>query len=147
MSEGGGDVQRGWIVVEPEMLAIVTQLGAAGLMGVMWLTERRAASLRETQLSGAHERIMLQQKHLDVLVRALEDNTRALISLESNQRELAGVLTRLEARAAATHGVAARVEGGSGAGVAGTPAHVVTPARARSRASARRAADGTPSGR
>ncbi len=83
-------------MIEAEMLAVVTQLGAAGLMGVMWLTERRGAVQREQQLTGAHERIMLQQKHLDVLVRALEDNTRALISLESNQRELAGVLARME---------------------------------------------------
>ena len=83
-------------MIEPEMLAVVTQLGAAGLMGVMWLSERRGAAQREQQLSSAHERIMLQQKHLDVLVRALEDNTRALISLMGHQRELAGLLTRLE---------------------------------------------------
>jgi hypothetical protein len=129
------------------MLAIVTQLGAAGLMGAMWLTERRAASLRETQLSGAHDRIMLQQKHLDVLVRALEDNTRALISLESNQRELAGVLTRLEARVAATHGAASGIEVARDGGEVGAPAKAVPEARARVRARAKRAAEGATSGR
>lgn len=73
----------------------LTQFGTAGLMGWMWLTERRAAAERERQLSEAHERLLQERRGVDVAVQALRDNTRALAALEAGQRSLQAVLDRL----------------------------------------------------
>ncbi|MEZ6317362.1 MAG: hypothetical protein R3B49_01220 [Phycisphaerales bacterium] len=61
----------------------------------MWLTERRAASVRERQVSELHERVMRERREVDVLVAALNDNTRALAALEACQRGLVSMLGRL----------------------------------------------------
>lgn len=62
-----------------ESMAWIGQFGVAGLIAWMWLAERRAAAVREKQLT-------------EVLLKALNDNTRALVSLESCQRGLLGAL-------------------------------------------------------
>ena len=78
--------------MEQEVIAAVAQFGAAGLIGWMWLSERRAAAERERQLSELHARVMDDRTSLSVLVGALSDNTRALAALEAGQRELVRVL-------------------------------------------------------
>lgn len=79
-------------MVETEMLGALAQLGAAGLIGWMWLSERRGAQERETQVRESHAALMNERAQLDVLVRALEGNTRAMTALEAGQRELARVI-------------------------------------------------------
>jgi ABC-type transport system involved in cytochrome c biogenesis permease subunit len=81
-------------MLEPETITSFTQFGVAGLIGCMWLVERRWAAVREKQVSDLHERIMREQLELRVLVDALKDNTRALTALEAGQRELASALER-----------------------------------------------------
>lgn len=83
-------------MLDTEIIAHLTQFGTAGLIGWMWLTERRAAGLREQQLTASHDRLMHQDKHLDVLLKALDDNTRALKTLEAGQQRLTDLLERLE---------------------------------------------------
>ncbi|MBK7405884.1 MAG: hypothetical protein IPJ41_15005 [Phycisphaerales bacterium] len=78
-----------------DLLAPLAQFGAAGLIGWMWITERRAAATRERQLSEAHDRLTGRREHLDALVRLATDNTKALAALEASQRELARVVGRL----------------------------------------------------
>lgn len=78
--------------MEQEVIAAIAQFGAAGLIGWMWLSERRAAAERERQLSELHARVMDDRTSLSVLVGALSDNTRALAALEAGQRELVRVL-------------------------------------------------------
>jgi hypothetical protein len=73
---------------EADLVGMIAQFGAAGLVAWMWLTERRTASEREKQLTAAHERVMAQRAELDVLVRALEANTRAITALEVGQRHV-----------------------------------------------------------
>ncbi|CAN5762403.1 hypothetical protein BH11PLA1_BH11PLA1_22070 [soil metagenome] len=85
-------------MAEMEVIAALTQFGSAGLIGWMWLTERRGAAVRESQLTGAHEKLMTQERQLDVLVRALEDNTRALVTLEVGHRGLTDLLRDLGSR-------------------------------------------------
>ena len=46
------------LIAETSPLDNLTSLGAAGLMGAMWLWERRNSQKRETQLDEAHSRIM-----------------------------------------------------------------------------------------
>ncbi len=79
----------------PEAASAFAQLGAAGLIGLMWLTERRAAAAREKHLSDAHERIMHDRTHLAALLSVVTDNTRALTALEAGQRTLVSVIERL----------------------------------------------------
>lgn len=86
-------------MVEAEFAAMVAQFGAAGLVGWMWLAERRSAGARERQLTAAHERIMEQHTRLEVLVSAVEANTRALATLEVGQRRVIELLRSFAAGA------------------------------------------------
>ena len=71
-----------------DLIPALAQLGAAGLIGWMWLTERRAAADREQQLREAHTAILDERPRLDVLLKALDANTRAITALEVGQRQL-----------------------------------------------------------
>lgn len=72
----------------------IAQFGVAGLIGWMWLTERRLAVGREQQVSELHRRVLEDHAKIEVLLAALRDNTKALTALESAQRELSGSLER-----------------------------------------------------
>jgi len=65
-----------------------------GLIGLMWLSERRSAHERERQVSQLHDRIRGDKAELGVLLAALEANTRAMVSLEAGQRRLTEALER-----------------------------------------------------
>ncbi|MEM7623521.1 MAG: hypothetical protein AAF235_10015 [Planctomycetota bacterium] len=80
------------MAVELELAGAIAQLGAAGLIGLMWLSERRAAAERDRQLTEQHERLKRDRTELAVLVSVLESNTRALASLESGQGRLIAAL-------------------------------------------------------
>jgi hypothetical protein len=83
---------------DPDLTAALAQLGAAGLIGWMWLSERRAAAARERQLSQLHDRLMQERVSLSALVSVVRDNTRALSALESGQRAIASAMDRLARR-------------------------------------------------
>lgn len=87
--------REGDSVLEAEMAAVITQFGVAGLIGWMWMTERRASVQREKQISELHDRILRERTELDVLVTALKENTRALTALETGQRGLVALLGRV----------------------------------------------------
>jgi len=78
--------------IEAEIATVLAQMGAAGLIGLMWLSERRAAGERERQMTQLHERIMGDTRELGVLLSALETNTRAMVSLEAGQCRLTDVI-------------------------------------------------------
>ena len=59
----------------------VTQLGAAGLMGAMWLWERRTSRQREQQLDEAHTRIVSDRVMLGELMDVVRQNTEAITRL------------------------------------------------------------------
>lgn len=67
---------------DPELIALVTQAGSAGLIGWLWVTERRAGADREKRLAEAHDRLMQERTSVDQLVRCIDANTRALTALE-----------------------------------------------------------------
>ena len=74
--------------MDPQLATMAAQCGVAGLIGWMWLTERRAASDRDKQLSDAQSMLTQSHKSIDVLLKALDDNTRAIVAMESTQRAL-----------------------------------------------------------
>jgi len=76
----------------------LTQLGAAGLIGWLWLSERRANSTRERELSEAHGRIMGERESSEALVSLVRENTEALSRLGESQRSLGASIDRLSAR-------------------------------------------------
>lgn len=81
--------------MEAELAGAFAQFGVAGLIGWMWLSERRSAALRERQLAEAHDRLMAERDRNGTLVRLVADSTRAVTALEASQRELARVVERL----------------------------------------------------
>jgi len=80
------------------LASALAQFGAAGLIGWMWLSERRAAAARERQLAELQERLMQERPHTGLLLEVVRDNTRALTALELGQRTLTGLLERLASR-------------------------------------------------
>ena len=85
-------------MIEAEVTSTLAQLGAAGLIGWMWLTERRAAAARETQLRELHDRLLQERPQITTLLSVVQDNTRALAALEAGQRTMAAVLERVGGR-------------------------------------------------
>ncbi len=58
-----------------------TSFGAAGLMGAMWLWERRTSRQREQQLDEAHSRILGDRVQLGELMDVVRQNTEAITRL------------------------------------------------------------------
>ena len=83
---------------EVELSTALAQFGMAGLIGWMWLVERRSASTRERQLCELHDRIMEERRHADALLSVVSGNTKALTALEVGQRGLTALLERVVTR-------------------------------------------------
>ena len=84
--------------MNPELTTTLAQLGAAGLIGWLWLAERRAAAARETQLRELHDRILQERPQIAALLAVVRDNTRALTALEAGQRAIAAVVERVSGK-------------------------------------------------
>lgn len=79
-------------MIEAELAGAVAQFGVAGLVGWMWLSERRSAAVRERELSDAHRRLIEDRSALGALLETVRCNTRAMATLEVAQRELISAL-------------------------------------------------------
>lgn len=83
-------------VVSPDapmqIIESITQFGVAGLMGALWIWERRMSRAREQQLAEAHDRIMQDHEHLRVLIRLVRRNTKAIERFEHTQNQLCQIL-------------------------------------------------------
>ena len=77
-----------------EIMPDLTSLGAAGLMGAMWLWERRTSQKREQQLDDAHARIMGDGVQLDQLIGVVRQNAEAISRLCTTQDQLLRQLDR-----------------------------------------------------
>lgn len=66
----------------------LTSLGAAGIMGAMWLWERRTSRQREQQIDEAHARIMSDRVALEELIAVVRQNADALARLCAAQEQL-----------------------------------------------------------
>ncbi len=83
--------------MEAEMLAGLTQFGTAGLIGWLWLSERRAAVAREREAAELVERIRAERAQLDALVTLVRESTRVLALVEAGQQRLCAAVERLDA--------------------------------------------------
>ena len=72
----------------------LTQFGVAGLMGALWVWERRMSRRRERQLSEAHDRLVGERERLAELVDLVKQNTRAIEGFELTQARLHDLLER-----------------------------------------------------
>ncbi len=72
----------------PEFPADLSSLGVAGLMGLMWLWERRASQKREQQLDEAHARILNDRIALEQLMNIVRQNAEALTRLTAAHEQL-----------------------------------------------------------
>jgi len=63
----------------------LTSLGAAGLMGAMWLWERSTSQKREAQIDEAHARIMGDRVQLEQLMSVVRQNAEAISRLCATQ--------------------------------------------------------------
>jgi hypothetical protein len=70
----------------------LTGLGAAGVMGAMWLWERRQSATREQQIDEAHARILGDRVQLDQLMALVKQNTEAMARLAAAQEQLVSKL-------------------------------------------------------
>lgn len=76
--------------MSPELLTALAQCGPAGLIGLLWIVERRQAARRDVQLHEAHRRLTAQDQSIHALLDVVRDNTRAITLLEATQRRLIG---------------------------------------------------------
>jgi len=68
----------------PENFSALTNLGAAGVMGAMWLWERYTSRTREKQIDESHARIMSDRLQLDLLMELVQKNTEAMTRLTTS---------------------------------------------------------------
>jgi hypothetical protein len=76
------------LLQSPAPLDQLTSLGAAGLMGAMWLWERRTSRVREQQLDEAHTRIVSDRVQLEQLIDVVRQNTEVMSRLCTTQDQL-----------------------------------------------------------
>ena len=76
-------------------LSDLASLGAAGIMGAMWLWERRNSRQRDEQLTDSHNRIMRDEQRLGSLIQVVEHNTEALTRFSETQTHVRSALTDL----------------------------------------------------
>ena len=77
------------------MVPDLASFGAAGLMGMMWLWERRQGHTREQQISEAHSRILRDEQRLTKLTQVVEQSTAALTRMTESQRMMTDALREL----------------------------------------------------
>jgi len=69
------------LLENPTLLSDVTNLGASGLMGAMWLWERRTSRTREQQLDEAHARVMSGAVQVEQLIAVVKENSQVAARL------------------------------------------------------------------
>jgi len=77
------------------ILPDLTSFGAAGLMGALWVWERRLSRLRERQLTEAHERILRDEQRLNKFTQVVEQNTAAIAHFTETQRQIVEAVKEL----------------------------------------------------
>jgi hypothetical protein len=81
--------------MDADVISVITQFGAAGLIGVLWIIERRHAMSRDRQLDEAHRQLTSARSESESLLTVVKENTRAITALEASQRQLVRLLESL----------------------------------------------------
>jgi hypothetical protein len=77
------------------MVSDLASLGAAGVMGAMWLWERRMSRHRDKQLDDAHRRIGRDEGKFTLLADVVSRNTAAFVKFVQQQKEQSALLHHL----------------------------------------------------
>jgi hypothetical protein len=77
-----------------DALSQLTSLGAAGIMGAMWLWERRQSQQRDQQLDESQARILGDRVQLDQLIEVVKTNAEAMTRLGTVQDQLIRTLEK-----------------------------------------------------
>jgi uncharacterized protein YigA (DUF484 family) len=77
------------------IMSDLANFGAAGLMGTMWLWERKLSRRRERQLTETHERIIRDEERLKLLMEVVDHNTGAITRFAETQRQVTEALKDL----------------------------------------------------
>ncbi len=77
------------------LISDLTSFGAAGLMGALWLLERKLNRRREEQINAAHERILRDEQKLSCLTGVVDKNTAAIVRFVENQKEQSRIIKHL----------------------------------------------------
>ena len=72
----------------------LSSLGAAALIGTMWLWERRQSNAREKQLDDAHARIMADGVKLEALMDLVQKSTETLAKLVTQSDSISRKMDR-----------------------------------------------------
>lgn len=79
----------------PEIVQALSQFGAAGLMGTLWVWERFMTRKREVQITEAHKQITEERLQLHELMRLVHRNTRSIERFNQTQSQLRDLLERI----------------------------------------------------
>lgn len=85
-----------WLILAEtgDALSQLTSLGAAGIMGAMWLWERRQSQQRDQQLDESHTRILGDRVQLEQLIEVVKSNVEAMTRLGTVQDQLLRTLEK-----------------------------------------------------
>jgi hypothetical protein len=61
-----------------EIIEPLTQFGVAGLMGLLWVWERKLSRKRESQLDMAHTQLMRERDQQQLVIQIVKDNTKTV---------------------------------------------------------------------
>lgn len=64
--------------MDPQVIEPLTQFGVAGLMGLLWVWERRLSRRREDQLDQAHAELVHHREQQNLLVELVQHNTQTI---------------------------------------------------------------------
>lgn len=79
-------------MIGPELMGSLAQFGTAGLIGMMWLMERKSAQEHERQIREAHAQLIDGRTQLEALLGVVRSNTSALEAIGNQQRELGNIV-------------------------------------------------------
>ncbi len=78
------------------LISDLTSFGAAGLMGAMWLCERKLSRTREQQITEAYQRIQRDEQKLTCLTNVVDKNTAAIVRFIEQQKEQTRILHEMK---------------------------------------------------
>jgi len=78
-----------------EMIEPLTQFGVAGLMGFLWVWERKLSRKRESQLDTAHRELIGQRDQQQQLMQIVKHNTQTIERFDQTLSEVFRLLEKL----------------------------------------------------
>lgn len=72
----------------------LANLGAAGVVGLLWVWERANSRRRERQLDQTHRQLLDRHHDVQVLVRLIQRNTIAMTRIDQTHQRLCRIIER-----------------------------------------------------